>query len=224
MSDQSDSQNKSEEQVNMSEGTSPSRSYDEGSRSTPSNFPKAATRTRRKRNSDYLDEDYVAAEEEVNSKKKVVKKEFGTTASTKPSLNKKAPAKRVPMSKARASTLEASKSTVEEAAGEGKKRKERVKKTMAKVICRSSMMRDPAEDEEEDEEQDVAPRPKAQKLMGDAIKSGAAPSKPKTASKSTAQASKSAPKRSTRNIPAAKKNKAPVPEVEEEEEAQDPRS
>ena len=44
MSDQSDSQNKSEEQVNLSEGTGPSSSYDEGSRSTPSNLPKAATR------------------------------------------------------------------------------------------------------------------------------------------------------------------------------------
>ena len=36
MSDQSDSQNKSEEQVNMSEGTSPSNSYDDVSSSTPS--------------------------------------------------------------------------------------------------------------------------------------------------------------------------------------------
>ena len=44
MSDQSDNQNKSEEQVHMSEGTSPSSSYDDGSRSTPSNLPKAATR------------------------------------------------------------------------------------------------------------------------------------------------------------------------------------
>jgi hypothetical protein len=147
MSDQNDSRNKSEEQVSMSEGTSPSSSYDEDSRSTPSNLPKAATRTRRKRNSDSEDEDYVAVEEEVNSKKKVVKKEFGTIASTKPGLHKKAPAKRVPMSKARASTLEASKSTVEEAAGEGKKRKERVKKTMARVIGKPSMMRDPAEEE-----------------------------------------------------------------------------
>ena len=58
--------------------------------------------------------------------------------------------------------------------------------------------------------------------MGDAIKSGATPSNPKTAPKPVAaQASKpSAPKRSTRNISAAKKNKAPVPEVQEEEEHQ----
>ena len=49
MSDQSDSQNKSEEQVQMSEGTSPSSTSDEGSRSTPSNLPKAATRTKKKR-------------------------------------------------------------------------------------------------------------------------------------------------------------------------------
>ena len=62
MSDQSDSQNKSEEQVQLSEGTSPSGSYDEGSRSTPSNLPKAATRTRKKKTSDSEDEDYVAFE------------------------------------------------------------------------------------------------------------------------------------------------------------------
>ena len=49
MSDKSDSQNKSEEQAHMSEGTSPSSSDDEGSRSTPSNLPKAATRTRKKK-------------------------------------------------------------------------------------------------------------------------------------------------------------------------------
>ena len=55
MSDQSDSQNKSEEQVNMSEGTSPSSSYADGSRSTPINLPKAATRARKKRTSDSKD-------------------------------------------------------------------------------------------------------------------------------------------------------------------------
>jgi hypothetical protein len=159
MSDQSGSQNKSEEQVSMSEGTSPSGSHDEGSRSTPSNLPKVATRTRRKRNSDSEDENFVAVEEVVSSKKKVIKKEFGTIASTKPGLHKKAPAKREPMSKARASTFETSKSTVEEAAGDGKKRKERVKKTIARVIGKPSMMRDPAEDEEEE---DAAPAPKSQ--------------------------------------------------------------
>ena len=73
MSDQSDSQNKSEEQVNMSEGTSPSSSFDEGSRSTPSNLPKAATRTRKKRTSESEDEDYVAVEDEATSRKKVSK-------------------------------------------------------------------------------------------------------------------------------------------------------
>ena len=94
----------------MSEGTSPSSSYDEGSRSTPSNLPKAATRTRKKRTSDSEDEDYVAVEDEATSRKKVLK-EYGTTAATKPGLNKKAPARRIPMSKARASTQEPSKST-----------------------------------------------------------------------------------------------------------------
>ena len=54
--------------------------------------------------------------------------------------------------------------------------------------------------------------------MGDAIKSRAATSKPKTAPKATAQAQKlSKPKRSNKHIPAEVKNKAPVPEVEEED-------
>ena len=76
------------------------------------------------------------------------------------------------------------------------------------------MTRDSASEEEEE---DFAPPPMSQKLMGGAIKSGAAPSKPKTTPKAPAQASKTAPKRSTRNIPVAEKNKAPVPEVEEED-------
>ena len=74
MSDQSDSQNKSEEQAQVSEGTSPSSSYDEGSRSTPSNLPKAATRTRKKRTSDSEDDDYRAEEDEATSKKVVLKR------------------------------------------------------------------------------------------------------------------------------------------------------
>ena len=180
MSNNGDSQNRFEEQENLSEGTCPSNnSYEEGSRSTPSNLPKATTRKRKKKTSDSEDEDFVV-DKEVTSKKKVVKKEFGTVASTKPGLHKKAPAKRVPMSKARASTLEASKSTKEEAASEGKKRKERAKKTMARVIGKPSMM---IQSDEEEEEEDDAPVSKTQKLMGDAIKSGAAPSKPKTAPK-----------------------------------------
>ena len=94
MSDKSDSQNKSERQVEMSEGSGPSRSYDDGSRSTPSNLPKAATRTRKKRNSDSEDEDYVAVEDEDTSKKKVLKKEYGTAAATKPGLKNKGSSKK----------------------------------------------------------------------------------------------------------------------------------
>ena len=125
------------------------------------------------------------------------------------------------MYKARASTQETMEFTLEprdEEASRGKKRKERVKKTMARVIGKPSMVRDSEEEEEEDL---VAPPTKTQKPMGDAIRYGAAPSKPKTAPKLASQASKpSAPKRSTRNIPAAEKNKAPVPEVQEDEEQQ----
>ena len=91
MYDQSDSQNKSEEQMDLSEGTSPSGSYDEGSRSTPSNLPKAQTRQRKKKTSDSEDEDFEI--EEVSSKKKVLKKEYGDAASTKIGQQKKAPAR-----------------------------------------------------------------------------------------------------------------------------------
>ena len=65
MSDQSDSQNRSEEQVQMSEGSDPSSTSGDGSRSTPSNLPKAATRSRKKRTSESEDEDYVAIEDEA---------------------------------------------------------------------------------------------------------------------------------------------------------------
>ena len=111
------------------------------------------------------------------------------------------------MSKARASTQLPEKSDPKEPAAEGKKRKERVKKTMARVVGQPSMM---------EEEELAAPAPKAPKLMGDAIRSGAATSKPKEAPKAAPKA-KSAPKRNTRSIPAAEKNKAPVPEVADEE-------
>ena len=86
MSDQSDSQNRSEEQVHLCEGTSPSSSSDDGSRCTPSNLPKAATRIRKKKTSESEDEDYVAVEDEATSKKKVVKKEYSTVAATKPGM------------------------------------------------------------------------------------------------------------------------------------------
>ena len=69
----------------------------------------------------------------------------------------------------------------------------------------------------EEEEEDAALAPKAPKLMGDAIRSGAAASKPKEAPKAASKP-KIAPKRNTRSIPASEKNKAPVPEAVIEEE------
>ena len=194
--------------MNLSEGTSPSSSFDEGSRSTPSNLPKVATRTRKKKTSDSEDEDYVAAEEEATSKRKVIKKEYGTAAATKPGMKQKVPAKRAPMSKARASTQETLGSAPKEQVVEEKIRNERVKKTTARVLGRYSIMKDSEEEEEED---DAAPAPKAQNLMGDAIRSGAAPSKPKDAPKDATPKPKSTP--NTRSIPAAEKNKARVPEA-----------
>ena len=155
----------------MSEGTSPSSSSDEGSRSTPSNLPKAATRARKKRTSDSEDEDYVAKEDEAISRK-VLKKEYGTGAATKPGLNRKDPAKRTPMLKVRGSTQETEISEPKEPEVTEKKRKERDKKTMARVVGKPSMM-------EEEEEEAAAPAPKAQKLMGDAIRSGVLRQSPK---------------------------------------------
>ena len=120
----------------MSEGTSPSSSYDDGSRSTPSNLPKAATRTRKERTSDSEDEDYVAVEDEATSKKKVLKKEYLTAAATKPGSKTKMPARRQPMSKPRkVATGETMKFTIEseeEAAGEDKKKRART--TTARVL------------------------------------------------------------------------------------------
>ena len=73
----------------------------------------------------------------MNSKNKVLKKEYVVVAATEPGMKVKALAKRKPMSKARASTQKTMEFTLEpreeEAAG-GKKRKERVKKTMVTDI------------------------------------------------------------------------------------------
>ena len=158
----------------------------------------------------------MAVEDEATSRKNVLKKEYGTTAASKPGMKTKAPARRVPMSKARASTQETMEFTLEpKETGDGKKRKERVKNTIARVIGKPSMMRD---SEEEEEEEDAAPAPEAQKLMGDAIKAGAAPSKPKTAPKAQTQKPPK-PKRNTRSIPAEEKNKALVPEAAEEDDS-----
>ena len=96
--------------MDLSEGTSPSTS-DEGSRSTSSNLPKAATRQRRKRTSDSEDEDYKAEEDEATSKKVVLKKEYGSAKDIKPGMKIKRPARRQPMPKARASTPAPSTST-----------------------------------------------------------------------------------------------------------------
>ena len=117
----------------------------------------------------------MAEEDEATSKKVVLKKEYGSAKNTKPGLNRKVPAKRTPMLKVRGSTQVPEKPDPKEPAAEGKKRKERVKKTMARVVGQPSMM--------EEEEELAAPAPKAQKLMGDAIKSGATTSKPKEAPK-----------------------------------------
>ena len=75
MSDATDSQNSSgNASVDVSDGTSPERSFYESERSTPSGLAKAAKRTRKQKNSDDEDEDFNI---EVTSKKSAdVRKEY----------------------------------------------------------------------------------------------------------------------------------------------------
>ena len=121
-------------------------------------MPKATSRQRKKRTLDSKDEDFEV--EEVTSKKKVFQKEYGDVATTKPGQNKKAPAKRVPMSKARASTQEPSKSTGGEDAAEDKKKKEIKRGRWCKKVDRMTEFEKHSSDEDEEEEED-APAPKA---------------------------------------------------------------
>ena len=89
----------------------------------PATFQKAATGQRKKKTSDFEDEDF-KVDEEVSSKRKGVKKELGTSANTKPGMKKNALARKIPMSKARASTQETMEFALEpKEVGEGKKRK-----------------------------------------------------------------------------------------------------
>ena len=94
MSSASDSQNEPEQNDDLNEGSSPNESYDEGNRSTPSNLPKAATRTKKKTTSNTEDEDFVASE--ASSKRNaVLRKEYGTSASTRPSTKDKTSVRKV---------------------------------------------------------------------------------------------------------------------------------
>src|SRR3954470_14691158 len=120
------------------------------------------------------------------------------------------------MPKARASTKIPEKSTSKEPVVAVEK-KERKRGRWCKKVDPMAEFERHSSDEEEEEEEGAAPAPKAPKLMGDAIRSRAAASKPKEAPKT---APKQKPKRNTRNISAAEKNKAPVPDVVEEEEWQ----
>ena len=95
----------------------------------------------------------MSVEEEVTAKKKVLRKEYTAAPATKPGLQKKPPTKRAPMSKARRSTItqETMEFTLElreegEVADGKKNRNERVKKTISRVIGRTSMMRDDDDD------------------------------------------------------------------------------
>ena len=103
----------------------------------------------------------------------MLKKEYGSAASTKTGVQKKERARRIPTSRPRkVATRETMKYTIkseDEVVGQDKKKK-RVRTTTAKVLGNLSMRRD----SEEEEEEVAAPAPKAQKLMGDAIRSGAA--------------------------------------------------
>ena len=130
MSDASESQNMSEENAELSAGSSPAASFYEGERSSP-DLPKAATRTRRKKTSDSEDEDFVASEA-TSKKKKVVAKEYGKAASSRPSVKDKTAVKKVPK-KSMTFTLEEPSDT--EIAATGKKKK-RPRKTIAHRVLK----------------------------------------------------------------------------------------
>jgi hypothetical protein len=85
-------------------------------------------------------------------------------------------------------------------------KKKRPRRTVARVLGKPSMV--DIDDDEEEEPTADAPPAKTQKLMSDAIRTAPSKSKPKT----------SAPKRSTINISATEKNKAPVHEADVDEE------
>ena len=206
MSNQSDSQNRSETPIaDIPEAdTSPDASspFDDGERSTPSGMPPAATRARKEKNSDDEDSDFVV-EEKVTSKpkRKVVAKEQQGQQSKK-------------------GTSKVKQSTVAKKLNLGEAAPSKVKKTSKRkrVVYSDSHADAAVEDEEEEAPQ---PAPQKQKLMGDAIKAGAT-SKPKKSAQAKAAPAKPAakPKRTTRNIPASEKNKGDVPPAESDEEEQ----
>ena len=101
MSEASDSQNVSEANVDLNASSSPKGNYYEGERSSLE-FPKAATRVRKKRNSVNEDEDFVASEATSNKKKVVLAKEYGTSGSSRQSATAKEriEVRKVPVSKA----------------------------------------------------------------------------------------------------------------------------
>src|SRR3954471_19599435 len=105
-----------------------------------------------------------------------------------------------PMPKARASTKIPDKTTSKEPVVAVEK-KERKRGRWCKKVDPMVEFEKHSSDEEEEEEV-VAPAPKAQKLMGDVVRSGATASKPKEAPKAASK-TKSAPNRNTRNISAA---------------------
>ena len=133
MSDAEDSQNDFKEQsVDMSSGTSPKGSYDD----VPSSpdLPKAATRARRKLNSDEEDEDFIPKElpkkddaaksttAATTSKKKIaIRKEYASSGSAK-----------APESSRGTMTVEPSKKSMPKKAG--KKKRERTIFVKAKVL------------------------------------------------------------------------------------------
>ena len=104
------------------------------------------------------------------------------------------------------------------AAAQGKKKERKRGRWCKKVDPMAEFEKHSSDEEEEEEEDPVAPPAKTQKLMGMPLSLRLLHLSPRypQANCSSFQTT-SAPKRSTRNIPAAKKNKAPVSETVDEE-------
>ena len=152
MSSGSDSQNTLEQNVDLSEGSSPAESYYEGIRSSP-DLPKVATKTRKKRNSDDENADFVATKA-TSKKKAMMRKEYGTSTSTRTSAKDMTTIRKVPLSNENKGTApkETMTFTLEEpsdAEADASKKKKRTRKTIVVVIGRPSMREDDHEEEEE---------------------------------------------------------------------------
>ncbi|KAI4973267.1 hypothetical protein ZWY2020_028975 [Hordeum vulgare] len=203
MSGSDDSQNYfREESIEMDVGTSPERTDSNPGSYNSHGLPKAATRQRRKLNSDEEDSYFLREETSAPPKappRKVVRKLCASAGDLRaPDYAKKG------------------KAIAKEAPAKNTRVKRPRKRIIHLVGKKTSMFEDPEEAEEEAPEEITVP-PKKKKLMGDAMKSA-----PTTAAKSKKVVAST---KTTKDIPATTKSKGPASSAhaaEEEGDENDP--